>query len=180
MREIEIKARVRDATALMQALASAGVQLGEPLKQHDVVWFEKGADLANMTGWNVVRIRTENDVRSIFTLKQTVADLDKLEHETAIENPSEMRAAIELMHYELFVEVVKTRRKTKLGDIELCVDEVEHLGTFIEAEKLCPDDADGDTVRAELWQLLESFGISRADETTKGYDILMREHLGQI
>lgn len=175
MREIEVKARVQDADALLAALKSHGVVLSEPLKQHDIVWFEQGSDPKNMVGRNVLRIRTENDAQATFALKQTVADLDKIEHETIIDNPEEMRAAIELMHYELYVEVVKLRRKAKFGDYEICVDEVSQLGTFIEIEKLCDETADGDAVRDELWQVLAKLGISGSDEVTQGYDILMRE-----
>lgn len=177
MREIEVKAKVKNIEQLITTLEAAGVKLSAPLKQHDVVWFEAGASLGDMAGKNVVRIRTENDTKSIFTLKQTIAHLDKLEHETIIENPVEMRTAIELMHYKLFTEITKTRRKTQIGDIEICIDDVNNLGTFIEAEKLCADDVDGDAVRNELWRLLEQFAISKKDEVTKGYDILMREKL---
>ena len=174
MREIEIKARVDDSAKLLETLVRAGVQLGAPLTQHDIIWLEPGAQ-AGEVGRNVLRIRTENDTKTIFTLKKTIASLDKLEHETEVINADEMRSIIDLLGFELYSEVTKTRRKANVGDIEICLDEITGLGTFLEAEMLCADDANGDAVRIKLWELVSIFGIEKTAETTKGYDILMRE-----
>lgn len=174
MREIEIKARVHDQDRLVAALKQKGAIMSEPIKQHDEVWYEPGAPVGTV-GKNVLRIRTQNDTTTIFTLKQTVAALDKIEHELEVANAEQMRAIIELMHYVPYSSITKTRRKTHIGEIEVCVDDVEGLGRFIEAEKLCANDSDGDAVREELWDLFEELGISKDDQVTKGYDVLMYE-----
>lgn len=176
MREIEIKAQVSDKDSLLRALEAAGVQLSEPLKQRDIVYNEPGKTTAT-PGYNFLRVRIENDSKATFTLKQTVKDLHKIEHETEISNADEMIAMIELMHYELFNDLTKIRRKAAVGEVEICVDEVTNLGVFIEAEKMADDDIDAEAVRVELWRLLETYGVDRAGEVTKGYDILMREKL---
>lgn len=176
MREIEVKAKVKNIEQLITTLEAASVKLSVPLKQRDIVYAEPGA-ISNQPGYNYVRVRIENDDKAILTLKQTVKDLDKIELETEISDADQMLKILQMMRYELFNDLTKIRRKAKIGAIELCVDEVENLGTFIEAEKLCADDVDGDAVRNELWRLLEQFAISKKDEVTKGYDILMREKL---
>ena len=177
MREIEIKAKVKNHDAIEAALKSAGIVLGPALKQHDVVYNEPGKTTPG-NGHNFLRIRTENDTISTFTLKQTVKGLDKIEHETDVSDPVELERMIELMHFEQFSDPTKPRRKAKFADYEICLDEIDGLGTYIEIEKLCPDDADGEAVHEELWSVLESFGVNRDDEVTSGYDILMREKLG--
>ena len=176
MREIEIKAKVHDVEALLGKLRAAGITLSEPITQRDVVYNEPGAT-SNTPGFNFLRVRTVSTGKAYFTLKQTVKDLDKIEHETEITNPDEMLAMVQLMHYELFNDLTKTRRSGKVGDYELNVDEIDGLGAFVEVEKLCDDTVDSDAVRDELWQFLGQFGVTRDDEVTKGYDILMREHL---
>lgn len=176
MREIEVKASVANKESLLRALEAAGIQLGEPLKQRDIVYNEPGATTAT-PGHNFLRVRIENDTKATFTLKQTVKDLHKIEHETEISNPDEMIAMIELMRYELFNDLTKIRRKTKVGDVEICFDEVEGLGSFIEAEKIAGEDVDAEAIRVELWHILETYGVDRGGEVTKGYDILMREKL---
>jgi adenylate cyclase, class 2 len=178
MREIEVKAVVQNKPALLAALQAAGITLGETLTQRDIVWLEKGSDPTNYVGRNALRIRIENGSRTIFTLKRTLATMDKIEHETEVANADEMKAAIEMLPtFELFNDLTKHRRKTNHQDYEICFDEVEGLGTFIEVEKMCDETADSSAVREELWQLLSSLGVKRENEVTKGYDILMREKL---
>lgn len=177
MREIEIKARVEDKQSLLTALKNKNVELSEPIKQHDVVFGIPGTqDNAPDSVW--LRIRTENDIKTIFTLKkQHAGGLDSIEHETEVADPKELEAIILAMGYELYSDLTKTRQKAVYQDVEICVDEVDRLGVFIEAEKLTDIDADGQLVANELWQHLESFGVSRDSEVLDGYDVLMNRHL---
>jgi adenylate cyclase class 2 len=54
----------------------------------------------------------------------------------------------------------------------LCIDEVEGVGGFIEAERLVPDDVDAQAVQAELAALIESLGTVTT-RTTETYDSLV-------
>lgn len=175
MREIEIKARVRDKQATLQAIKDLGIILGEAKKQHDVVYGPPGENGIDDNKSNWLRIRTEDDARHIFTLKRSVtSQLDSIEHETVIEDAQEMAKIIEHLGYELFSDLTKIRRKAQFGEIEICYDELPELGTYIEAEKLCPDDVNVELIRNELWVLLEKLGISKEDEETNGYDVLQK------
>lgn len=178
MREIEVKAKVHDKDSLITKLKSHGVELSVPLKQRDIVYHEPGA-LPTIVGSNFLRVRIENDKNATFTLKQTVKDLDKIEHETEISDATEMLKIIELLHYEPFNDLTKIRQKGTFKDYEICLDEVENLGIFVELEKLADDDADGEAVKKELWQALDELGIREQDHVTKGYDVLMREKLAE-
>ncbi len=178
MREIEIKARVKDVFDLEKRLIEKGVELGGQLKQHDVVFGEPGK-LDNEFGANWLRIRTENDRKVYFTLKRSVVGhLDSIEHETVVDSAIELEEIIKLIGYELYSDLTKIRRKAKFGDIEVCVDSVPGLGDFIEAEKLVDNDSDHDKVVAELWDLFESIGVIRTDEVHEGYDVLERKKRG--
>lgn len=173
MREIELKVRVHDPTATLAALQKAGVSLGKPTKQHDVVYGQPGA-IENHPDYCWLRIRTENDQRHILTLKRNVTTaLDSIEHETVVEDPKELAAIIKQLGYEEYSDITKIRQKGKHGDIEICYDELPELGTYLEAEKLCPDDADYKTVEAELWEFLQALGLGKADEETNAYDVLI-------
>ena len=178
MREIEIKARVRDESALRHALEQAGVKLGKKLKQHDVVFGEPGAE-DNEFGANWLRIRTENDKKVYFTLKRSVVGhLDSIEHETIVQDAKELEAIIKLMGYELYSDLTKIRQKAKHGEFEICLDKVPSLGTFIEVEKIMHHDADHETVVDELWDFLQKLGVSKNDEQHEGYDVLERRQRG--
>lgn len=180
MREIEIKAKVSNKALLLHEIKDAGIILSEPIKQHDVVYGQAGvADNAPDSIW--LRIRTENDLKTIFTLKQQHSGgLDSMEHETEISNAPELESIIKLLGFTLYSDLTKTRQKAFYDGIEICVDDVDNLGVFIEAEKLCNEDADGAAVAAELWRELERLGINKTDEVFDGYDVLMNRKLSQV
>lgn len=178
MREIEIKCRLSDKEAVKSKLKEVGVLLGEPLRQHDVVYGMPGA-MDGSQGANWLRIRTENDEEVYFTLKRSVVGhLDSIEHETKVANPSELEAIIKELGFQLYSDLTKIRRKGKLGDIEICFDEVPGVGDFLEAEKIMKKDADHDRVVDELWSVFFNLGLSRDDEVYEGYDVLERRLRG--
>jgi adenylate cyclase class 2 len=180
MREIEIKARVASIATVVEKLEQAGIVVSEPVRQRDEVFGIPGVagDSANSEPWLRIRTETKNsNTKYVYTLKKSVTNqLDSIEHETVVEDADELRQIILHSGFVPFSEVTKTRRKAKIGDIEICIDTVEKLGDFVEAEKLTGEDADYEAVAMELWELLEQYGANRSDEVTDGYDTMM-EHL---
>ena len=182
MREIEIKVRVADKQSLLQTLASQNVILSEPVTQRDRVYGRPGVDGGsdNSAPWLRIRTETKNgEVKQIFTLKKSVtSQMDSIEHETEVVNADELAKIIEHIDFTPYSDLTKTRQKAHDGDIEICVDTVEGLGDFIEVEKLTEEDADLGAVIAELWTVLDKYGLKREDEVTDGYDVLMRKSQG--
>lgn len=173
MREIEIKLHANDLASLEEKLKEQGCILSEPLHQYDRI-YTYGDDVSVFTkgksGHNVMRIRvTDNGAEFNMKVQQT-HELDNLEHETTVSNPEAVHAILAALGYTPKIEVRKTRRKGRLGEYEICLDTVEGLGSFVELEKLAEDDADPSAVREDLLATLESLGLSRADEETRGYD----------
>lgn len=80
-----------------------------------------------------------------------------------------------LLDQEEMVRINKTRISSQYNDYQICVDDVENLGSFIEVEVLIPDaDADkSDQVQEELFTFLTSLGISPDDRATVGYNTLL-------
>lgn len=179
MREIEIKVRLLDIDEAIEKLRIGGVTLGEIKEQHDVVYcLPEDKAKENNPDVNWLRMRTENKSTVYFTLKRSVSgSLDSIEHETTVSSAEELEAMLHYMGYVVFSDLVKIRRTSCIGDIELCVDEVPPLGSFIELEKLCDESADGAQVEAELIGTLDSLGITYGERMTRGYDELMNEYL---
>lgn len=181
MREIEIKATIDSIQSVADILRSKGASVSPPVIQHDRVYGPVGVDGTqdNTAPW--LRIRTEtkaNETKHIFTLKKSITNqLDSIEQETEIANDDELESIIAHLSFELFSDLTKTRQKAQLGEIEICLDAVKDLGVFIEAEKLTVDNVEYQEVVDELWGVFESLGISRADEVTDGYDVLMNKKL---
>ena len=185
MREIEIKVRLQDREGLLAALAGKGVALGEPVHQRDQVFGlpgEAGGD-GNTVPW--LRVRTETHrqgededeaKRALFTFKRSVTgQLDSIERETEVGDPDIMIAIVKELGFVPFSDVSKTRQTGKLDDIEVCIDSVEGLGDFMELERLAGENADPATITDDLWRIMAELGVSRQDEVTDGYDILMKK-----
>lgn len=176
MKEVEIKARLRDREKVVEKLESLGCTFESPVTQNDVVYAEHVGSLEQFRSNKVfLRLRVKNGTRILFTLKKRMAnDLDAIEHEVEVSSQEEMAQALALMGYQEAVRVNKTRVITHYNDCEICLDEVENLGTFIEMEKLT-ESGDSETIQEEMFKFFESIGITRADRVMSGYDILMLE-----
>ena len=181
MREIEIKARVRDIATLHKRLQKAGVVLSKPRTQRDVVYAMPDWETRASDDRIWLRVRDDSQTGLTFTLKKPLTNKhDNIEHEVIISDAQEMEAALQLMGFVHFVTVVKTRQKGTLGDIEICVDHLEGVGSFIEVETLLSDPkASYKTESVKLWKVLEQLGVTPEDQELRGYDVIVRQRAGQ-
>lgn len=173
MREIEIKLKVKNFNDLENRLKERECTLSEPIDQHDFIYSKGG----NKQEWKsskegdfIIRIRHLKNKSELNLKQQRSGEMDNLEYETVIENPEAMHQILLTIGYTPEVEVKKIRRKGKLNGYEICLDQVERLGTFVELEKLTDDNVDPKYAREELLKELESLGLSRVDEELQGYD----------
>ncbi|WP_241250294.1 MULTISPECIES: class IV adenylate cyclase [Protofrankia] len=124
-------------------------------------------------GVSFLRLRTV-DGRHWFTLKEPgVNTQDCLEYETEVADRRQMHEAILRMGYRATVRVTKTRRTGQHGDVSLCLDELEGVGTFLELERMVPDDEPAAQVQEELAAFVTALGVPAA-RTTETYDSLVR------
>lgn len=177
--EIETKARLVEREAVMQKLESLGCVLGEPKTQDDTVFAAKTATLEEFLSNDVfLRIRIQDGQKVVLTAKKPVRKsaevLVKHEHETVVESAEQTRAILELMGLVPVVRTVKVRRTGHVGTYEVCIDDIEGLGSFIELEVM-GDAENAERVQAEMGEFLASLGINASERVTKGYDILMLE-----
>ncbi len=178
-KEIEVKARLRDAAGVERKLEEFGCALSVPVRESDTVFTLSPDDfLKDPLGKNFLRIR-ERGGKVLFTLKQPQKNnLDRIEREVEVSDAAEMREAIILMGYREGVRVVKRRRQGRCGGYEICLDDVERLGPFIEVEKIAGNE-DGEKVQEELFAFLEELGVAREDRVFMGYDQLMLAERGR-
>jgi adenylate cyclase, class 2 len=173
MREIEVKLKVDNLQDLENKLLEKGCRLSNPIHQQDFIYSKKGSTEEwenSKVGHVVMRLRRQ-DGEAVFNLKQQRStEMDNIEIETKIENPEAIHQILSILGYEPQVEVKKVRKKGELGEYEICLDEVEKLGSYVELEKLTSDDADPVKVVEELLQELETFGLSRSSREERGYD----------
>lgn len=174
LREIEVKYRIGDLPALEHALADRGVVLSEPLQQDDQAYAERGWAYGQpKAGVTFARLRTQCG-RHLFTVKRPLDnEMVCVEHETEVADRSAMHRAVLAMGFAPTARIVKIRRTAVLGDVAVCVDDVERAGLFLEMEKLVGAAAAALAVQAELDCLARSLGVpmQRVSDT---YDSLVR------
>lgn len=173
MREIEVKARVADFEPIIKKLESLGCPLGQAIIQEDKVFLKNGVDFGNLDrGGNVLRIRRQGS-KNVFTLKvKGEVEMDSIERETEISNPEKLEEILKYLDYYEVVQIKKSRRKCNYQNLEICLDEVDVLGNFIEVEELA-EEGDGEKIQNKLFDFLMTLGIKQEDRVLIGYDKLM-------
>lgn len=179
MREVEVKFRVPDAGTLVAALAARGIELGSAVRQDDQAYAPIGWEYGKARGGvPFARLRTV-DGRHTFTVKRPAENvLSCEEYESPVADRDQMHQAVLAMGFRATVRIGKVRRSAVIDSdgTVLCVDEVDGVGTFVELERLVPDEVLSEAVQAELAGFVAALGVevSRTKET---YDTLVRAAL---
>lgn len=170
MKEVEIKVRLDDMNQAERALNLAGCRLGEPVHQRDTVYINYPRPFIEFKTRDIfLRIRRTSG-RALLTLKQG-EEMASIEHETEIADPDVMHAILVALGFRAEVQVSKTRRTGVLGTYEVCCDEVEGLGSFLELEAITNEDPS--SVQENMIAFLEKIGISTKARVNNGYDTLI-------
>ncbi len=169
-KEVEIKVRVTDFEPPIKTLENSGCKITSPVTQDDMVFVNYDGEYTIFpANANYLRIRKTKD-KSFFTLKRG-SEMDSIEREVEISDPLQMRDALLYMGYHEVVQVKKIRRKTKFKEYEICFDDVEGLGNFVEVEKMTSENSE--KVQNEMIDLLANWGIDTKERVFNGYDTLM-------
>ncbi len=180
MAEVEVKIKVKSFTSLIRKLEQLGCKFSESISQHDKNFVKHGVhyENVNLDHTPVLRIRREQN-QSLLTLKYNrTNELDCVEKQTTIGSDDEMEEMLKIMGYYEVMQIKKTRRKCNYNGYEICLDEVETLGSFIEVEKITEDD--GEKAQIELMNFLASLGIDKKDRVVSGYDTLILRKLKTV
>jgi adenylate cyclase class 2 len=172
MREVEVKIQIPDCEKIVNLLNKHGCVFGEPVTQHDTVYIPNDQPTVPCPpGTNVLRIRRQQG-KNIFTLKQSDKHnhLSKLELELEVADGEEMDKIIKLLGFKIIADTTKTRRTCKINDYEICVDQVNELGDYLEIEKMTKEDPL--QVQQEMLSYLSDLGIDVSQQVHVGYDVL--------
>lgn len=182
MREIEVKARLRNPEDVIALLEAKGCVFSEPVSQHDLVFVKHPFSTVDEYLENdyFLRIRARSDGKTIFTTKYNPSrkhfgDTMVTELEVEVASADQMRAILELLQFIKAAEIKKTRRTAHLDEFEICIDELEGIGSFIEVERCMPDDSEHDAIVASMHALLAELSVTEEDLKVKRYDIQMIE-----
>lgn len=178
---MEVESRVKLSTdekeRLIGQLAARQITLNPPVTQRDVYFAEHGfRDRVHGPGSAITRIRYTPSEVTLNMKRLTGHDGVWEEVETAIHDGGVAERVMEAMGAELAVIVTKTRRSGHVGEIEVQIDDVEELGTYLEVAI----QVDKDTCRAResIDQLLRELGIPADRVELRGYPVILLEQQG--
>lgn len=174
MREVEVKYQVADLGSVVRELESRGVVLSDPVVQDDQAYAPVGWQYGDArNGVPFARLRTSQG-QHVFTVKRPAENVMSCEeYESVVADRDRMHEAIMTLGFWPTVRIRKVRRTATVGDVGLCLDEVDGVGMFLELERLVADGVPGEVVQAELARFAESLGI-KAEPVTQTYDTLVR------
>jgi adenylate cyclase class 2 len=172
--EVELKARLRNPTEIEAKVAELGVFKGETFKED--VYFRRQGD-TSLVPADRYRLRREGE-RSVVTFKQMVSaggvEVND-ETEFAVDNTHSFFQFADRFGFEPFVVKRKKSRVYQVGRAHVELNEVEHLGHFVEIEILCDQEDELIMVRTELARLTHKLGLDAGDLEPRPYILMIQE-----
>lgn len=177
--EVESKVRLNsDAEAkLRERFTVLGIATGEPTAQRDVYYKEQGfRDRVQGPGSYLVRVRYAGNKTTLNMKRLTSQDGVWEEVETPVADGEVVETIIRAVGAEEAVTVAKVRRMTKVEDLEVIIDRVEGLGTFLEIAV----ETDGNVAEArrKINDFLTTLGIADDRVELRGYPTMLLEAQG--
>jgi predicted adenylyl cyclase CyaB len=174
--ELEAKIKVPDLDPLRQKLRELGAQRIGAFHETNTFFDSPNAALQN--SGKGLRIRINRNVgnateEAIITYKgprQAGTFKSRQELETTISNAEQTEAIFTALGFERQLSFEKRRESWKLDDCKIELDEVPHLGTFLEIEG--PDEQTITVVQHQL-------GLDHAPHISDSYASLLAQWLKQ-
>lgn len=166
--EVEQKFPVPDLAALRSQLESAGAAISPSRREEDLYFAHPARDFSKTD--EALRLRTVGD-RHRITYKGPKIDAAtktrrEIELPLAAESAAQWPELLQALGFQPVAHVRKTRSKAHLRwrdrDVEISLDEVDGVGTFVELELVCEEE-ELDATRARIISLAESLGLARSE-----------------
>lgn len=172
MIEVEIKLPVSDRKVVEEKLRRLGFEAGELVEELDLYFSSDVHDFKQAD--EALRIRKRKNIRTgeleaFLTYKGTKLDkvsMAREELETEIGNGEIGEKILKSIGFREDAPVRKLRQYYYLRDLTVCVDQVEGLGDFLEAEIMVEEEEKRPSALQQISELLEKLD-HRMEETTR-------------
>ena len=182
MIEVEIKFRVPDAALIDRLISEGQLVFAEPVIQRDIYWNHPQRNFRETD--EALRIRSTG-TENILTYKAPRLDtLTRTRPETEIpflagcESTERMRSVLLALGFRVIESVEKSRRTAAFQwqgtEIEVALDEVQSLGTFLEIEAIA-DERHWQLARDQIVRLAEHWRITDLREPRSYLRMLLEQ-----
>jgi len=171
MIEMELKALLKNKLQVKKKLEECGCEWVSVGLQVDTIY--ERSDAKQIVDTSIFRIRKYND-KKILTLKILMEDLDTAE-ELDISDDIVMDKMLQFIGFLPKIQVVKRRQTAKYKEFNICIDEVEGLGDFIEIERISEKSNDKDRIYGEMRTVLLELGVEEEElKKEKYYEMILK------
>lgn len=174
MREIELKFKVDNLEELINKLKEEQCEISSIKLQNDTIYVQNLDDTESKEGSVWLRVRKENDKIELNYKKQSKKKMESEEIEFEVSSYELANQFLKALGYLPWVEVNKKRRYSNYKEYNICIDEVEKLGSFVELEILVDKDNKEDYELA-LLEVAKKLGINPDKRINSHYDTMISE-----
>jgi len=168
--EVEQKFPVADLAAVERQLRAWGAEIGSAGEEVDQYFAHPARDFSQTD--EALRIRRKGDTTLITYKGPKIDQTTKTRREIELPLGSGEQAARQwgelliALGFRHVAQVRKERRKCRVAregfEVEICLDEVEGLGSFVELEVVVPDEQ-LDEARRVVAQLAQQLGLHHSE-----------------
>lgn len=172
MREIELKFKVENPKNVISFLERNNCHLSDINSQNDTIYVQNLDNVESTEGSVWLRVRKSNDRVELNYKKQSAKLSESEEIEFEVSSYEKANLFLEALGFKKWVEVNKKRQYTKYQDYNICLDEVEHLGTFVEIEVLVSEQNETD-YEEKILEVAKIMGINPDNRINSHYDTMI-------
>lgn len=170
--EVEFKAWV-DNPETLEARIQEFATFVEKQRKNDVYFRPAGT---SGTGEHFRLRLTDNEAIVTTKFRRLIEGMETNDEiEFVVSDPHALVRWADRFGFEPFVVKRKTGRLYEAGRVRLELNEVEHLGTFLEVEILCEEEAEIEEARQELDSWRQRLGIDRGTIEHTPYIMLLQQ-----
>lgn len=170
MNEIELKFKIDDYNKIYQKLLQMGCIFEKTIEQKDAVFFHKDNENYDINFQTIViRTRIIDNVIKQITLKSRMSEIYACkEIEFSVENSEKIDEFIYVLGFVKTIEFTKKRTQTTFGEFNICFDEIDKLGKYIEIEIITKDN-DIQLYKNKILDFANFIGINTNDIESRYY-----------
>ena len=175
MKEIEVKYQLEDRIKFLKKLEALGCEISEVNHQKDTIYVSDVNHIENTPGSIFLRVRKDNDKIELNAKKHEKVMQARTEVEFGVSSYSDANKFLELIGFQKWVEVSKKRVHTFYKDCNICIDEVDTLGSFVELEYVVDDKEEEEKVLEKIEEIAKEIGIDTKRVVNQYYDEMIAE-----
>ncbi len=175
MREIELKFKLENVDSFINKLESLGCKVSEYSMQNDTIYVENLDKTESIEGSVWLRVRKQNDKIELNYKKQKAKKSESQEIEFGVDDYDKANSFLKSLGYNEWVIVNKRRRHTRYMNANICIDEVERLGSFVEIEYLIDEKEAETNYEDKILEIAKELGIDVEKRVNSHYDTMIAE-----